>query len=110
LKASVQDIAENPKKLTFKQLESANLPRAVDDLDIAAVPGNFALSANMKLQDALALENMPDRYRNQVVVDEKNKDKPFAKDLKEAVKSKAFEETIDREFAGFGKPKWMTQS
>lgn len=53
---------------------------------------------------------MPDRYRNQVVVDEKNKDKPFAKDLKEAVKSKAFEETIDREFAGFGKPKWMTQS
>ena len=36
LKASVQDIAENPKKLTFKQLESANLPRAVDDLDIAA--------------------------------------------------------------------------
>jgi len=110
LKASVQDIAENPKKLTFKQLESANLPRAVDDLDIAAVPGNFALSANMKLQDALALENMPDRYRNQVVVDEKNKDKPFAKDLKEAVKSKAFEDTIDREFAGFGKPKWMSKS
>ncbi|XBO85742.1 MetQ/NlpA family ABC transporter substrate-binding protein [Bacillus licheniformis] len=73
LKASVQDIAENPKKLTFKQLESANLPRSVDDLDIAAVPGNFALSANMKLQDALALENMPDRYRNQVVVDEKTK-------------------------------------
>ena len=34
----------------------------------------------------------------------------IAKDLKEAVKSKAFEETIDREFAGFGKPKWMTQS
>ncbi|MEC1439666.1 MetQ/NlpA family ABC transporter substrate-binding protein [Bacillus sonorensis] len=109
LKASERDITNNPKKLTFKQLESANLPRAVEDLDIAAVPGNFALSANMKLQDALALENMPDRYRNQVVVDGKNKDKQFAKDLKEAVESKAFEETIDKEFAGFGKPKWMTE-
>ncbi|MBS4162534.1 hypothetical protein GWP49_36400, partial [Klebsiella pneumoniae] len=60
-------------------------------------------------QDALAMENMPDRYRNQVVVDGKNKDKQFAKDLKEAVESKAFEETIDKEFAGFGKPKWMTE-
>ncbi|KAA6481642.1 MetQ/NlpA family ABC transporter substrate-binding protein [Bacillus swezeyi] len=109
LKASVRDIAENPKKLTFKQLESANLPRAAEDLDIAAVPGNFALSANMKLQDALALENMPDRYRNQVVVDGKNKDKQFAEDLKEVIKSKAFEETIDQAFAGFGKPKWMTE-
>lgn len=109
LKASERDITDNPKKLTFKQLESANLPRAVEDLDIAAVPGNFALSANMKLQDALALENMPDRYRNQIVVDGKNKDKQFAKDLKEAVKSEAFEKTIDKEFAGFGKPKWMTE-
>ncbi|GAX91673.1 MetQ/NlpA family ABC transporter substrate-binding protein [Effusibacillus lacus] len=108
-KASEKDIAENPKKLNIKPLEAAQLPRAVDSADLSAVPGNFALAAKMDLLSALKLENMPDDYRNQLVVKTKDLEAQFTKDLKAAIESKEFEQTIDSQFKGFGKPKWMTQ-
>ncbi|MCQ6268201.1 MetQ/NlpA family ABC transporter substrate-binding protein [Fictibacillus sp. WQ 8-8] len=107
LTASEKDVQENPKKLQFKPLEAAQLPRAVGSADVSAVPGNFALAAKMKLQDALFLENMPDQYRNRVVVNTKDVKSQFTKDIKAAVESKEFEKTIDKEFKGFGKPEWM---
>ncbi|MED2974600.1 MetQ/NlpA family ABC transporter substrate-binding protein [Fictibacillus sp. B-59209] len=107
LTASEKDVQENPKKLQFKPLEAAQLPRAVGSADVSAVPGNFALAAKMKLQDALFLENMPDQYRNRVVVNTKDVKTQFTKDIKAAVESKEFEKTIDKEFKGFGKPEWM---
>jgi len=57
--------------------------------------------------DALQLENMPDTYRNRVVVNTKDVESTFAKNIKEVVESKEFEEVIDKEFKGFGKPEWM---
>lgn len=107
LTASEKDIKDNPKNLKFKPLEAAQLPRAVQSADVAAVPGNFALAAKMDLLDALQLENMPDTYRNRVVVNTKDLESTFAKDIKEVVESKEFEEVIDKEFKGFGKPEWM---
>lgn len=105
--ASEKDVIENSKKLVFKPLEAGQLPRAVESVDVSAVPGNYALAAKMVLTDALQLENMPDQYRNRVVVDTKNVDSQFAKDIKEVVESKDFEAEIDKDFKGFGKPQWM---
>lgn len=107
LKVSEKDVVENPKNLVFQPIEAAQLPRAVESVDLAAVPGNFALAAKMDLLDALELENMPDHYRNRVVVNTKDLDKSLAKDLKEVVESEEFEKVIDEEFKGFGKPEWM---
>lgn len=107
LTASEKDVKDNPKNLKFKPLEAAQLPRAVQSADVAAVPGNFALAAKMDLLDALQLENMPDTYRNRVVVNTKDAESTFAKDIKEVVESKEFEKVIDKEFKGFGKPEWM---
>jgi D-methionine transport system substrate-binding protein len=107
LRASEKDIKENPKNLKFQPIEAAQLPRAVDGVDLAAVPGNYALAAKMDLLDALFLEEMPDDYRNRVVVNTEDLDKQFAKDIKEVVESTDFEKTIDEEFQGFGKPAWM---
>lgn len=107
LRVSEKDIVDNPKKLVFKPLESGQLPRSVDSVDLAAVPGNFALAAKMNLLDALALENMLDPYRNIVAVTAANQDSQFAKDIKEVVESEEFEKVIDNEFKGFGKPTWM---
>lgn len=76
-------------------------------MDLAAVPGNFALAADMDLLSALALENMLDDYRNVVAVKADFEDKQYAKDLKEVVESAEFEKIIDEEFQGFGKPAWM---
>ncbi|MFC5774352.1 MetQ/NlpA family ABC transporter substrate-binding protein [Ectobacillus antri] len=107
LKASEKDVTENQKSLKFQPIEAAQLPRSVESVDLAAVPGNFALAAKMNLLDAIQLEKMPDLYRNRVVVNTKDLDKAFAKDLKEAVESKEFDTIIDKEFKGFGKPEWM---
>ncbi len=107
LTISEKDVENNVKNLQFKPIEAAQLPRAVDSVDLSAVPGNFALAAKMNLLDALQLENMPDQYRNRVVIDTKNAETQLAKDLKEAVESAEFEKEIDEQFKGFGKPEWM---
>ena len=108
LKASEKDIVKNDLNLVFHPVEAASLPRQIDSVDISSVPGNFALAAGLDLMDALFLEDMPDQYRNVVAVKAENKDTQLAKDLIEIVESAQFEETIDTEFKGFGKPEWMT--
>jgi len=107
LRAAIADIEENLKNLEFHEIEAGQLPRTVDSEDLAAVPGNFALAADFDLLDALALENMPDDYRNRVVVNTKDLDESWAKDIIEVIESPEFEEIIDEEFQGFGKPEWM---
>lgn len=107
LTVSEKDIKTNTKNLVFQPIEAGQLPRAVDGSDLAAVPGNFALAAEMDLLDALVLENMPDQYRNVVTVTTANKDSQLSKDLVEIVEAPEFEEIINTEFEGFGKPEWM---
>jgi D-methionine transport system substrate-binding protein len=107
LTASEKDVKDNPKKLQLKPIEAAQLPRAVESVDLSLVPGNFALAAKMNLLDALQLEEMPDDYRNRVVVNTKDVNSSFAKELKKAVESAEFEKTIEDQFKGFGKPQWM---
>ncbi|WP_346235297.1 MetQ/NlpA family ABC transporter substrate-binding protein [Lysinibacillus telephonicus] len=108
LTASEKDVVKNDKNLVFQPVEAASLPRQIQSVDIAAVPGNFALAAGLDLMDAMFLENMPDQYRNVVAVKAENKDSQLAKDIIEIVESAKFEEVIDAEFQGFGKPEWMT--
>lgn len=107
IKASEKDVTKNPKNLVFQPIEAGQLPRSVDGSDMAAVPGNFAIAASMNLLDALALEDMPDQFRNVVAIKTEDKDKQFAKDIKEVVESAEFEKIIDEQFEGFGKPSWM---
>jgi len=109
LTVSEKDVEENIKNLVFKPIEAGQLPRSVESVDLAAVPGNYALAANMDLLDAIALENMPDDYRNRVVVNTKHLNERFVQDIREAVESAEFEQVIDKEFQGFGKPEWMNQ-
>lgn len=107
LTVSEKDIVENKKNLVFQPIEAGQLPRSVESADLATVPGNFALAANMDLLSALALENMLDPYRNIVAVKTENKDSQLAQDIKAVIESEDFEKVIDAEFKGFGKPEWM---
>ncbi|MGP4060200.1 MetQ/NlpA family ABC transporter substrate-binding protein [Halobacillus sp. H74] len=107
LRASLKDIKENKKDIEFVEVEAGQLPRLVDSEDLSMVPGNYALAAGMDLLNALALEDMPDDYRNRVAVKTEDLDKQFVKDIKEVVESEEFEKIIDEEFEGFGKPQWM---
>lgn len=105
--ASEKDITANPKNLVIEPLEAAQLPRTLDSVDVVAIPGNYALASGIDLTTAVKLEDMAENYRNQVVVRTADIDSTFAKDLKEAVQSAAFEQTIDTDFKGFSKPEWM---
>ena len=104
-KATVDDIAENPKNLTFKTLDAAQLVRSLDTVDIALVPGNFAWAASLDPADALALESLKAEYKNVFVVQEKDVDSDFGKALKTVLESDEFKEAIaDSPFKEFDKP------
>lgn len=107
LVASTKDITKNPKNFEFKEIEAAGLPRAIETSDLAGVPGNFALAANLNLEDAVFLEDMPDQFRNVVAVRAADENAQLAKDMKAVVESADFEQIIDKDFKGFGKPDWM---
>lgn len=107
LTVSEKDIEENPKNIEFLSVEAASLPRSLESTDFAIINGNFAMASGLKLLDAIKLEVMPDDYRNRVVVNTKDIDAQFAKDIKAAVESEQFEKIIDEEFQGYDKPEWM---
>ena len=45
--ATAADVIENPKKLKFRELEAAMLPRSLDDVDLALINTNYALEAGL---------------------------------------------------------------
>jgi D-methionine transport system substrate-binding protein len=94
LQTSVNDITSNPHHLQFVATDPAQGPRALEDVDFAAIQGNFAVSNGIKLTSALKLENMTDPFTNVVAVDSKNKDKPFVKDIIEGYHSEEFQKYI----------------
>jgi D-methionine transport system substrate-binding protein len=68
--ATERDVADNPKRLVFKPLEAAQIPRSLQDVDAAVINGNYALEANLKPSgDGLALERPEGNpYANGLVV------------------------------------------
>ncbi|MBQ3059191.1 MAG: MetQ/NlpA family ABC transporter substrate-binding protein [Desulfovibrio sp.] len=56
LTATRRDIVENPKKLRIEEIEAAQLVRALPDVDIAIINGNYAILGGLKVADALAVE------------------------------------------------------
>ncbi len=79
--SSVQDIAKNPKQLQFKELDAAQLPRVLDDVDAAVINTTFAIPAGLSpTHDAIFLEDKNSPYANLIVV-RKNTDKHPQLDL-----------------------------
>lgn len=69
--ASVDDVASNPKKLVFKEIDAAQLPRVLDDVDAAIINTTFAIPAGLSpSRDALFVEPSDSPYANIIVVRE----------------------------------------
>ena len=100
LKATLLDVIENPKKIRFVELDAAQLPRSLDDLDASAVNTNFALSAGLNVKDAIAQESAKSPYVNVLVVREQDKDKPWVAKLLKAYHSEEIRKFIQTEFKG----------
>lgn len=112
-KATEADIASNPKNLKFETLDAAQISRNLESLAIGIIPGNYAYAAKLDFKKALALETLGEDYKNVIAVHKDNVDSQLGKDLKEAIESKEFYETItkdDSTFKEFQKPQWWIET
>jgi D-methionine transport system substrate-binding protein len=106
--ATQNTLSENPKNLTFVEIEAPQLPRSLESVDLAVINGNYALSAGLNLSDALHNEELQDGYVNVIAVRTPDKDAEFAKDIVSIVHSDVFRDVIDdtaKQYASFFKPK-----
>ena len=101
LEATPNDIVENPKNLTFKELEAAMIPNAVDEVDLSVINVNYALEAGFNpTEDALAIEDADSPYVNIVAVKEGNENNPAVLALVEALQSDAVRDFINETYGG----------
>ncbi|MGY4573262.1 MetQ/NlpA family ABC transporter substrate-binding protein [Bradyrhizobium sp. USDA 3256] len=103
------DVIKNPGGIKIVPLEAAQAPRALDDVDFAAIQGNFAIYSGLKLTNAFALEKMTTPYINVVAVKQANAGSPWAQDIVAGYKSQTFKTTIlsDRFYDGFTLPDYL---
>ncbi|MGJ5135763.1 MULTISPECIES: MetQ/NlpA family ABC transporter substrate-binding protein [unclassified Bradyrhizobium] len=103
------DVIKNPGGIKIVPLEAAQAPRALDDVDFAAIQGNFAIFSGLKLTNAFALEKMTTPYINVVAVKRGNAETAWAKDIVDGYKSPGFKAAIlaDRFYDGFTLPDYM---
>ncbi|WP_370246251.1 MetQ/NlpA family ABC transporter substrate-binding protein [Candidimonas sp. SYP-B2681] len=86
--ATSRDIVENPKKLKFRELEAATLPRILPDVDLALINTNYALEAGLNpVKDALFIEGADSPYANLIATTEAKKDSPAIIKLVQALQS-----------------------
>jgi len=101
LEATVNDIAENPKNLKFKELEAAMLPRTLDEVDFSLINTNYALQANLNpTKDALFIEDKDSPYANILTAREDNKDSDAVKKLLAALQSDDVKKFIEDKYQG----------
>lgn len=103
------DVVSNPSGIKIVPLENAQAPRALPDVDFAAVQGNFAIYSGLKLTEAIALEKMTPPYINVVAVRRGNAQVPWARDIVDAYHSDGFKSAIrsDRFHDGFTLPDYF---
>lgn len=96
------DVTDNAKDLRFEEVEAAQLPRSLGDVDVAAVPGNYALDAELSPQDdALVAEDTSDTtYANQLVVRAGDEEDPRIVTLLELLTSEEVRRHIDETYDG----------
>lgn len=74
--ATIADIVKNDKNLTIKEIDAAQLPRALPDVDAAVINTNFVVAAGLNPKDAIYREGSDSPYYNLIVTRENNKNAP----------------------------------
>lgn len=99
--ATVMDIASNPKNIKFNEVEAAQLPNVLKDVDYAIINSNYAIAANMNpTKDALVFEGSSSAYSNVLVVKEGNQEKDLIKALVAALESQKVADFIAEKYDG----------
>ncbi|MCI6222852.1 MAG: MetQ/NlpA family ABC transporter substrate-binding protein [Succiniclasticum sp.] len=101
-KATPKDVTDNPKQLKFKELEAAQLPRSLADVDLAAITMNYILSSGIDpKKQGLFWEKKDEPLAVMVLAArEEDKDKPEFKKIVEIYKSETIKKFIEDKFHG----------
>jgi D-methionine transport system substrate-binding protein len=101
------DITDNPKKIKFVEIEAAQAPRVLDDVDAAVINTNYATQAGLDpVKDPIARENPKGPYVNIIAVRSEDKDKPWVKALVEAYRSPEVKKFVEEKFKGSVLTSW----
>ncbi|MFL9960515.1 MetQ/NlpA family ABC transporter substrate-binding protein [Paraburkholderia sediminicola] len=99
--ATPLDVVENPKKIKLAELDAAQLPRALDDLDAASINTDYAVKAGLQpTKDAIAIEDIKGPYANLIAVRVQDRNQPWVKKLVAAYESDEVRKYIDTQFKG----------
>lgn len=99
--ATVRDIESNPYNIEFKEVEAAQLPNVLRDVDYAVINSNYAIPAGLNpVKDALLAEGSSSAYGNILAVKEGTENSDKIKVLKAALESKKVADFITKEYDG----------
>lgn len=101
LRATVADIAENPRRLRVIELGAAQLPHALDEVDAAAINSNYAIPAGLNpVRDSIALERPESPYANVIAVRRGDEDAPWLRRLVAAYHTEEIRAFVREAFGG----------
>lgn len=99
--ATIKDITDNPYNIEFSEVEAAQLPNVLQDVDYAIINSNYAIAADINpVKDALAIEGSSSAYGNILAVKEGNENSDKIKALKAALESKQVADFIADTYGG----------
>jgi len=99
--ATVRDIEDNPYDIKIREVEAAQLPNVLKDVDYAVINSNYAISADLNpVKDSLAIEDSASAYSNILAVKEGNENTDAVKALKAALESKKVADFIADKYSG----------
>jgi D-methionine transport system substrate-binding protein len=100
---TLSDITANPKKIKILQMEAPQLPRSLDDQNvaIAIINATFATPVGLNAQrDGIFVEDKSSPYVNAIVARDDNKDEPKVKNFVKAYQSPEVEQAAIEAFKG----------
>ena len=102
--ATKLDIASNPHNYNIVEMEAAQIPARLVEVDIAVINGNYAIGAGLKVKDALAVEDSSSdaaiTYVNVICVKAGNENNEAVKKLVEILKSDEVKNWIKNKYEG----------
>ena len=95
------NITSNPKNIQITELEAAQIPRSIQDLDAAVINANYALPAGLNpTKDGLFVEKADSPYTNLLSVNPGDENKPAIQKLAKALQSPEIKKFIEEHYNG----------
>jgi D-methionine transport system substrate-binding protein len=110
LEATKTDIVDNPKGVEIVELEAASIPGALPDLAVGVINANYALGAELTVDDAIAYEaedsEAAETYVNVIVVNKGNEESEKTQALVKAIQTDEVKKFIEEQYKGAVQPKF----